>query len=75
MVQYIQSVGHCPKTTCINDETFLQDSEAFASELLKNTEETFPQFYMHRDIFSKISKNKLRERVNRFHTDISLMYL
>ena len=49
MTTSIQSFVHDLLTTT-SWETFLQDSEAFASELLENLEEMFPLYYMHSDI-------------------------
>ena len=39
-------------TNTSDNESFLQDFEAFALELLGNPEEMFPLYYMHCDMFS-----------------------
>ena len=37
-------------TTTYNKETLCSNYEAFASDILENLEEAFPQYYMHGDV-------------------------
>ena len=48
----IETFVHDSLNITINKETFLQ---ANASELFKNLEEMFPQYYMHSDLCSSVT--------------------